>query len=345
MAPCVYQSPSIERVLGLFGGAGAWARASTSCCPREERGRLLAAARSKGGRQSDAGPEAIECRLRHRDGSLAHFEVAATEPAGRRGVGGIVSTAATSPSARRSRTSSTHQAFHDPLTGLANRALFMRPRRARAAAPARGERPAVAVLFLDLDDFKTVNDSLGHAAGDQLLRGGRRRLQACAAPGDTVARLGGDEFTVLLEDVDERRGRRRRRADPRRAARRRSCSTAARCSSRASIGIAFADDRARRDADELLRNADVAMYTAKAHGKGRYASSSPTMQRRARRGWSSRATAAGASSAASSCCTTSRSWTSPPAAIAGVEALVRWQHPSAGWSPPADSSRWPRRPA
>ena len=100
-----------------------------------------------------------------------------------------------------------HQAFHDPLTGLANRALF-RDRVSHALALAQRRGTPVTVLFLDLDDFKTVNDSLGHAEGDRLLIAAAERFLACARSADTVARLGGDEFAILIEGADGPRGAR-----------------------------------------------------------------------------------------------------------------------------------------
>ena len=96
-----------------------------------------------------------------------------------------------------SRSSSHHQAFHDPLTDLANRSLFInRVKDALAADTAE-----VAVLFIDLDDFKTFNDSLGHSAGDELLMAVAERLRQCVRPSDVIARLGGDEFAVMVQDT------------------------------------------------------------------------------------------------------------------------------------------------
>src|SRR3712207_5721127 len=96
-----------------------------------------------------------------------------------------------------------HNAFHDGLTGLANRALFVDHVKLALGRAERHASYRFAVLFLDLDRFKVVNDSLGHMTGDQLLIGVARRLEAAMRPGDTVSRLGGDEFTVLLDDLND----------------------------------------------------------------------------------------------------------------------------------------------
>lgn len=163
-----------------------------------------------------------------------------------------------------------HRAFHDPLTGLPNRALF-RDRLAHALErTARDPEARSAVLFLDLDDFKRVNDLLGHDRGDEVLRIVAERLEAGLRRGDTAARLGGDEFTVLLEDVADLEEVR---------------ATAGRLALRVgrpigeadeaveigvSIGIAVSPESGST-VDELLTNSDAAMYLAKAAGKGRVA--------------------------------------------------------------------------
>jgi diguanylate cyclase (GGDEF)-like protein/PAS domain S-box-containing protein len=162
----------------------------------------------------------------------------------------------------------THQALHDPLTKLANRVLF-RDRVEHALVRAKRKNARVAVLFLDLDNFKSVNDSLGHAAGDELLVSVTERLQACLRSSDTPARFGGDEFAVLVEEIDHTEGA------VFIAERIRSVLAAPFSISGKdifvgiSIGIATTVT-AEESPEELLRNADVAMYMSKSKGKDRY---------------------------------------------------------------------------
>jgi diguanylate cyclase (GGDEF)-like protein/PAS domain S-box-containing protein len=161
-----------------------------------------------------------------------------------------------------------YQALHDALTGLPNRALFM-DRLQHALVRAWRRKGEVAVLFMDLDNFKVVNDSLGHDAGDSLLAAVAERLRARLRPEDTAARLGGDEFVILLEDltdVGEATRVAERIAEALRTAfvlnRREVFVTA-------SIGVVLSDD-ARKEPADLLRNADLAMYRAKHAGRARY---------------------------------------------------------------------------
>jgi diguanylate cyclase (GGDEF)-like protein len=220
-----------------------------------------------------------------------------------------------------------YQAYHDPLTNLGNRSLFVERVDERLAKPVNGKVPVV--LFLDLDDFKVVNDTLGHAAGDRLLAAAADRIRSCVRADDVAARLGGDEFAVLIEDQSDLS---------------RSIGVANRIiesvrvpfpienqemSVTASIGIAAAkSDMAA--ADELLRNADVAMYIAKADGKGRAAVFEPTMHAAivARHALSAELSRSIGKSEF-------EVFYQPilalqTGALAGVEALVRWRHPTRG---------------
>jgi diguanylate cyclase (GGDEF)-like protein len=165
----------------------------------------------------------------------------------------------------------THIAFHDSLTGLANRALFADRVGCALERQLRSPDSTVAVLFLDLDDFKTVNDTFGHVAGDQLLHQVGARLARCLRTIDTSARLGGDEFAVLLDGIDNE-------IEAADVAKRMMAALEAPfelgdeiVTVRASVGIAFGGDRhGACSTEELLRKADFAMYTAKGHGKNRY---------------------------------------------------------------------------
>jgi diguanylate cyclase (GGDEF)-like protein/PAS domain S-box-containing protein len=181
---------------------------------------------------------------------------------------------------RRMEARLAHDAFHDALTGLSNRALFMDRLAGALARHARRKTLKVAVLFLDLDRFKLVNDSLGHGLGDELLVAFSKVLQTVVRPGDTVARLGGDEFTILLEDVEDE-------AAAVSVADRIQATLRAPFALRghevfvtSSIGIALGSGPER--AEELVRDADIAMYRAKADGKAHHQLFDATMHTRAR---------------------------------------------------------------
>jgi len=161
-----------------------------------------------------------------------------------------------------------HQALHDSLTGLANRTLFT-DRLEHALARRHRTRPALAVLFCDLDDFKLVNDSFGHAAGDRMLVTTAERIRSCLRPEDTVARLGGDEFAVLLEDVadETEAAMTARRILDRLASEPVLLHHGHQVYASASIGIALGQPTVD-DPSTVLRAADLAMYDAKATDKG-----------------------------------------------------------------------------
>ncbi|MEZ5320584.1 MAG: EAL domain-containing protein [Microthrixaceae bacterium] len=227
-----------------------------------------------------------------------------------------------------------HQAFHDSLTALPNKALF----RDRLDLVLRGldrRGGCVAVAFIDLDNFKTVNDSLGHHVGDELLMIVADRLRLCIRDNDTAARLGGDEFAVMMDRIDNEAeaaviGQRivEALAEP-------MVIGDQLVSGGASLGLACTTPEVGLDANELLRNADLAMYAAKARGRGRLAHYEPSMHSEAvaRLGLEAAlrgAVARGELSLAYQPIldTTARRW-------CAAEALARWNHPERGSVPPS----------
>ena len=225
-----------------------------------------------------------------------------------------------------------HQAFHDALTQLANQALF-RDRVEHAVVRASRHDSHLAVLFLDLDNFETVNDSLGHTAGDELLVAVADRLGECLRVEDTAARLGGDEFAVLLEDLADKREA-TEVADRVLGALQRPLTIAGReMFVSVSVGIAF--DLPGTDSDQLLRNADLAMYTAKSRGKGRYEIFEPEMHATAVRRLEMEADLRRALDGGELVVYYQPIVALSTRRMSGVEALVRWQHPQRGLLPPS----------
>ena len=209
-----------------------------------------------------AGPVELRLELDAGDELVASFDrpLDAEETAFARA---IATTLAAALTRLRTEERMRHDALHDPLTGLANRTL-LRDRLTQALARSAREQLATGVLFIDLDDFKDVNDRFGHAAGDAVLAELASRLRGAVRPADTVARIGGDEFVVVCEDVDcdaaTALGRRMEEA-----MRQPLALDGIEHRLTASIGIALGDG----DADGLLARADAAVYRAKAAGRGR----------------------------------------------------------------------------
>ncbi|MGH2475800.1 MAG: putative bifunctional diguanylate cyclase/phosphodiesterase, partial [Candidatus Limnocylindrales bacterium] len=226
-----------------------------------------------------------------------------------------------------------HQAFHDVLTGLANRSLF-RDRLGHALTrAARGGRPT-AVLYLDLDDFKSVNDRLGHAAGDRLLVAVGERLRAATRAGDTVARLGGDEFAIIVEEAEP--------SDAAQAAERILRTLAPPFSidesqivARASVGIAVQSVDSG-DADELLRRADIAMYAVKARGGDGHVTYEPELYDATVARMELKADLRGALERGELHVAYQPIVDIETGGIIGSEALMRWDHPRRGAIPPID---------
>jgi diguanylate cyclase (GGDEF)-like protein len=168
---------------------------------------------------------------------------------------------------RRTEEQTQHEALHDALTGLPNRSLFL-DRLQHSLSVAARRRTTIAVLFLDLDQFKLVNDSLGHAAGDELLAAVAPRIEQALRPGDTVARFGGDEFAVLAEDVRNEHGATRIAERIAEALARPFILREREHFASASIGISIGTGAEEPEA--LIRDADAALYRAKDHGRGGY---------------------------------------------------------------------------
>jgi diguanylate cyclase (GGDEF)-like protein len=221
-----------------------------------------------------------------------------------------------------------HLAFHDVLTGLPNRALFDDRLDKALARTRRGEK--IAVLMLDLDRFKHVNDTLGHHAGDSLIREFAGRLSSILRTGDTVARLGGDEFAIIQTDIagDEDVNR---LCDRILAAVRKPFDVLGhQAFVGASIGIALAPD-AGSDRIEIVRKADIALYRAKAEGRGCYRTFSPAMDETVRaRGTIEEELRIALAAGEGLEVAYQPQVAAPGRPIIGLEALVRWQHPTRG---------------
>jgi diguanylate cyclase (GGDEF)-like protein/PAS domain S-box-containing protein len=319
-----FVSPSATRVFGYDPLALAGQSVSSLLHP-DDRDRAATFFRDAGLTFGVTGP--VEWRFRQPNGSWLHAEILATNLLHDSTVQGIVLNTRDVSERKRLEEQLTHQAFHDPLTGLANRALF-RDRVSHALALAHRQGHPITVLFLDLDDFKKVNDSLGHAEGDRLLIAAAERFLSCARTADTVARLGGDEFAILIEHVagsDGRGGLLERLSS---AMVHPFSLSGNQIQVTASIGVATATGD--ETADDLLRNADVAMYAAKRRGKGR----SETYESRMYADLRERLEMEASLRSAIERCELTLHYQPIVAldsgTIYGVEALLRWDHPRYG---------------
>ena len=324
-----YQTPSVERLLGYRPDELDGTRLVDLLHP-EDQPRALAIVAEISVRPGAPAP--VEWRLRRRGGEWFFAEVIVTNLLEDPTIDGIVLTIRDIQERKLLESQLTHQAFHDPLTKLANRALLS-DRVAHAQARSQRDRRPCSVLLLDLDDFKAINDTFGHVAGDEVLVEVARRILGCIRAGDTAARLGGDEFALLLEDTA-------------------GASTAREVADRitatlkvpiallgkevflsASTGIAVG---VPGESDgELLRNADVALYIAKEKGKGGFEVFEPGMraavvERLELEGDLRRALPENQLLLHYQPIVELSSGT-----IVGAEALVRWRHPRRGLLSPA----------
>ena len=260
-----YDSPAVQSVLGYEPGERTGRSGLEFLHPDDLEGAVaLLSAVS----QSQGVVHHVEIRTMHKDGSWRWVEAAVANLLEAPGVGGIVANFRDISDRKELEIQLAHQAFHDPLTGLANRALLLDRMDHALGASGRPGGRRVALLYLDLDDFKTVNDGLGHDAGDAILREAAARLGGAVRPGDTASRLGGDEFAVLLEDITDPAVAYEIGARVLESLQTPFEVDGAVAPVSASLGIAVSTSG--DDAAALMRNADLAMYRAKGDGKGRF---------------------------------------------------------------------------
>ena len=319
-----YHTPSVERVLGYGEDELVGARLTELLDP--DAAERLPAFFADVVRLPGT-PLPRDLPLRRKDGTICQLESVFNNLLDESNIAGVVVTARDVTERRALEDQLAHQAFHDSLTGLANRLLFA-DRVQHALDRGVRRQNLFAVLFVDLDDFKTVNDSLGHAAGDELLVAVARRIQSCMRPEDSCARLGGDEFAVMIENISA--------PDGAESAARRMLEAMSEPLSifgsevtvQGSVGIALGTGE--QTTSEIMRSADLAMYRAKGEGKGRYALYEPAMhegvlERLALKADLQRAVVGEEFDVHYQPIVDLQS-----GAIAGVEALLRWRHPERG---------------
>ena len=325
----LYASPATEKRMGFRAGddmraSSTWLLDSDD---REASRRTFLSVRATPG-----AVERMEGRVRLVDGSWCEVEAILTNLFDEPSIGGLVINMRDISDRKAAEQQLVWQAFHDPLTGLPNRALFLdRLSGALTRSTRRGK--SVAVLLLDIDCFKVINDSLGHEAGDDLLRSLTRRLLGALRPDDTVARFGGDEFTVLCEGVDIER-------EPMAIAERLSLALGAPFSVEdrevflsTSIGIAVADG-GNGNAEAMLHDADTAMYRAKERGRNRFELYDIAMRDRAVERMETENALHRAVELRQLRLHYQPIVDLGDGSVIGVEALVRWQHPALGLLPP-----------
>ena len=319
---------SVHRCLGYTGSA-LIGRSVDELVQPEDRPRARAALTRL---HDETGPRApFEATVRRADGHLVQVEAVGNNLLAMPAVGGLVLTLRDITERRAMEEELRHQAFHDALTGLPNRALFDdRLGQALRRSLRGGTQPAVVII--DLDDFKAVNDSLGHGAGDELLVECARRFENSIRGTDTAARMGGDEFAILIDDADADRAA-RDVAQRLRAALAEPITIEGRpILVEASLGVAVASPGMA--AEDVLRNADIAMYAAKNRGGAEIAVFHPEMLQAARERLDLREDLRHALARGELEIHYQPVVALGDGRVRGVEALLRWHHPDHGTIPP-----------
>ncbi len=327
-----YVSPAVTQLLG-FDPADLEGRPASEFVHPDERQRVLDGMGSQ--LQESAQTVPIQFRMRRADGTWREVEAVVADQRLRASVGGYVAHVRDITERKEFEALLAHRALHDPLTGLANRQLIL-DRAEQMLARSRRTFDPVAALFIDLDNFKDANDSLGHEAGDYLLRSVADRFAGLLRASDTVGRLGGDEFVILAEGITVAGGP-EAVADRVREVLRQPFRVEGfegiPITITASIGIATGD---RATAQELLRDADIALYRAKAAGKDGWVLFEAAMQSAAIDRIELKSDLDSALADNQFFLLYQPIFDLDSATIRGVEALIRWQHPTRGVIAPND---------
>ncbi len=320
-----YESPALERVLGYAVDSRLGHKGLDYIHPDDQARTVDILQRTF---ETPGEPMQLEIRGRRSDGEWRWLEVWVTNLLDDPSVGGIVANQRDITERRAFQEQLTRQAYHDALTGLPNRSLFQSRLEVALARAARRQR-SIAVLFIDLDNFKVINDSLGHEIGDDLLVAVAGRIREAVRDEDTVARLSGDEFTVLLEEVEddgEAANVAQRIIDDVRQA---IDLDGHQVFVGASVGIALSHNGEDR-AEDLLRDADLAMYRAKERGRSRYETFEVAMGARARLRLDLESELRQALENDELVLHFQPEVSLRSGRIIGAEALVRWHHPERG---------------